>query len=678
VRPAVDCHAPKADSVFKADLTIMVPRPETAPLVCRRLLMNDSPGAVLVPSDLVSYIHTSGDVIDETVKKRLMEATKIAFLSAGLVWIVHGLATKATCHILPVSVTETSSTVEHAETVTPPPLLHNWKREHVGSLEDWISNTSTSLETERKTLDLDVMAKRASGLTLRLVDGGVGQIYVPLHPGVPQRYRTALIWLVHQNLMHMAHGTVASELLRTFWWPHLRRDVKSIVTSCDQCQLAKGKRRKAHGNFRAVKGSAPRERWAIDFYGHPLGEVLSIIDIDSSWYEPTFLPSRAAEGVKEGILERIVFRFGIPRVIHSDDAPELIGKVVRDLEQRLGTTHRKTHGYHPEGNSVCERVHDFVGQCFRLATDDEYQRPKQLLQRIRWAWNIHGHSSLGCSPYEAMFGAPPPTSHGTLGVTESPDPASLDDIETSARAFVDLAKNHADQRRAATARTLNKKGRSKVTFKKGDLVKVFLPPNQAEAKARNRKVKHLLSWRGPCRVVDLLSPTVYRVRHVHTKRMYTRSVMNVSAWHGDEATIRDLPPRSSSSFGLDDVQVGGIIAVLDAAEDAVYSLAKVTKVVNANVHVHYLATRGKTLATAKFVLAYAKPDGRLLLRRRRKTKTIRIMDDDAAPWSGVVPLTHDLVLVPDVRLRPNGVLRTHSLRALEAVGSLLRKKHRRH
>ena len=185
--------------------------------------------------------------------------------------------------------------------------------------------------------------------------------------------------------------------------------------------------------------------------------------------------------------------------------------------------------------------------------------------------------------------------------------------------------------------------------------------------------------RVPCRIIDLLSPTVFKVEHVHTHRVYTRSIMNVSAWHGGEATIADLPAPTPASFGLDDVQAGSIIAVLDAADDEEFSLAAVTSIVNDDVHVHYMYTRQKSLKTAKFQLAYVQADGNVLLHKRRRTKKkkVRFTESDA-PWTGIVPLAHDFILVPDIRLRPNGILRTPSLRALEAIVGLLHKKHRRH
>ena len=179
-------------------------------------------------------------------------------MSPGLTWIVNGLLPQDACRVLPVQ------TTSDATAGTAPPLLKNWSREQVGSLEDWTSATPMSLEVEKKLIDQSELVTRESGLVLRLCDGGVAQIYVPLHVVTePNRFRNALIWLVHKNMMHMSHSKVSSELLRTYWWPHLRRDVKSVLATCAECNLAKGKRQLAHGNYRAIKGGAPRERYAI-------------------------------------------------------------------------------------------------------------------------------------------------------------------------------------------------------------------------------------------------------------------------------------------------------------------------------------------------------------------------------------------------------------------------------
>ena len=44
----------------------------------------------------------------------------------------------------------------------------------------------------------------------------------------------------------------------------------------------------------------------------------------------------------------------------------------------------------------------------------------------------------------------------------------------------------------------------KTDFETGDLVRIYVPPNQDEIERRERKAKHLYCWRGPCEVIEVL------------------------------------------------------------------------------------------------------------------------------------------------------------------------------
>ena len=73
----------------------------------------------------------------------------------------------------------------------------------------------------------------------------------------------------------------------------------------------------------------------------------------------------------------------------------------------------------------------------------------------------------------------------------------LSAAKSSASAFVELAKNHANHMREVRARTLNQRGHV-ITHKIGDLVRVFVPPSSDEAARRVGKLN--TSIRGVARV----------------------------------------------------------------------------------------------------------------------------------------------------------------------------------
>ena len=66
----------------------------------------------------------------------------------------------------------------------------------------------------------------------------------------------------------------------------------------------------------------------MDFYGVGDAYVLGIIDLDSLWIELFYTSDRSASGVMRAIKDRIIFRHGVPDIIHSDHAQEFVGKSI--------------------------------------------------------------------------------------------------------------------------------------------------------------------------------------------------------------------------------------------------------------------------------------------------------------------------------------------------------------
>ena len=103
-------------------------------------------------------------------------------------------------------------------------------------------------------------------------------------------------------------------------------------------------------------------------------------------------------------------------------------------------------------------------------------------------------------------------------------------LHKAAEAFRKLAANNQQWHSKHIASLKNKNGRWKHNFKVGDMVKIFIPPTAHEAHRRGRKAKHCHWYRGPARVVKILSPTTYTVMMCKTKRLFDRAIVNISPW----------------------------------------------------------------------------------------------------------------------------------------------------
>ena len=67
---------------------------------------------------------------------------------------------------------------------------------------------------------------------------------------------------------HFAAITIVNRIQSTnYWWPHLIRDVKAHVRSCDQCQRTGAPSFRNHWPLTPIISLAPFEKWGINFIG---------------------------------------------------------------------------------------------------------------------------------------------------------------------------------------------------------------------------------------------------------------------------------------------------------------------------------------------------------------------------------------------------------------------------
>ncbi len=109
------------------------------------------------------------------------------------------------------------------------------------------------------------------------------------------------------------------------------------------------------------------------------------------------------------IMRRIVFERGVPFSIRSDNAPEWMRGIVKQLCNYLNITQILTGGHNPRGNAICERANQTLGAILRKLSDHEYKNVKIYIPAFQFAMNITPHSAIGCSPFEAGHGVPATT-----------------------------------------------------------------------------------------------------------------------------------------------------------------------------------------------------------------------------------------------------------------------------
>lgn len=136
--------------------------------------------------------------------------------------------------------------------------------------------------------------------------------------------------------------------------------MKRWIRSCLKCQRGKIQR---HAHNVTEKIPTPDQRFhqvQLDIIGL-LPEIggyryyLTMIDRFSRWPEAIPLPNMHAQTITAAFMDNWVARYGIPRVITSDQERQYEGSLFKALIQFLGAAKTRTTPYHSTSNGLIER-----------------------------------------------------------------------------------------------------------------------------------------------------------------------------------------------------------------------------------------------------------------------------------------------------------------------------------
>ena len=601
-------HTPtRSGSPPAADLAIMTPRCEIAPLTAALYLMSDVPFALLLPVDLLAQVRKPGlypGSPHAQIALRLEKAGKITILDAQMIWLIGNVAGCCPVEVFAAQLRTPAPLTGFAQpnAANPgynPTSVHEDLEEAEGTvprtLEAWIRAQIADPEFPELLEQVEANAQRQDLWINASPDQSPTII-------VPPSCVDLLVRDTHDRMFHLNYVKVYALLRRSYFWPSMKKDVRRILSDCPTCELNKARQNTAHGLFSALPVYAPRSRWCMDFQGQGKAltgetEALALIDPTSRYVVVIALPNREAKTWLQPFLDRIVFTFGAPSTLHSDAAPEFLSEALALLAKAADIKTTTTLAHNARGNGTIEVFWRFWNRCLRLLPDDHYVQWPSFASRIAFAFNTAAHDSIAqVTPFEVYHGSP---AHNPLTALLLDQPPVDEDSEiqmpldfaeavaVSTKVFSQLAKTHDEFVRTKTAARLNEKGRKR-TFSVGDKVKISVPPTVDQMQETGRRAKHITAWRGPCTVVERLSSTAYAVTDDASKRRYERVISNMLPYRAKKAKGNAAAQRYNETYSEPFVP-GEFIAVRDDATGPFY-VAEIQDVSPRTLRVHYYGT----------------------------------------------------------------------------------------
>lgn len=482
------------------DLIVAVPRAHDATRTATLILDTRRPSATLVPTDLLTQIRLPPD-------SQLTDFTLLVLSDAHYTWILQ--TTDAPSHTVCTVLTQIPAL---AGTPEGEDLLQS-----CGTASDWAGEYTTEdlhpyPKREQTSSGTYTVSQRNLTLTI-----------------VPATRRSALINTQHRLFAHASAMKTRRELQRYYIWPTLAADTAAHIRKCI-CAAARAHHHRAHGNYRDRDWTGPCKRWQVDFKPVTASKagnavIMYAICQDARYLYIWAIPSRSTESILPK-LRILVNEHGI-RSIHSDDERAMKSYEVRGLFKAHRITQTFSHGYHPQSQGTIERVSAFLDFGLRILTAAQYAVWCTFVPRWQRGWNFTYKNVICTTPYEIVFGKPPPHPTAAIGRLDH-DNAGFDlhamttRVNADRDVFIQIAKWQTLRDRFERTLSLNKSA-TPITYAEGDAVFYFQPPKRAP---RGRRPKHVVQWFPG--VVTARRGTLYEVQDITHRTVILRTVQNLS------------------------------------------------------------------------------------------------------------------------------------------------------
>jgi transposase InsO family protein len=208
---------------------------------------------------------------------------------------------------------------------------------------------------------------------------------------IPSGLLRDMVLFFHKVLGHAGEVRVYDSIRARFHHPKLKAMVEEVRKDCQVCRKHK-LQGPGYGELSAREVIlAPWEEVHIDLIGPwrvPIGEMelefnaLTCIDPVTNLVEIVRIDRKTARHIAQKFENIWLSRYPMPMKCVHDNGGEFIGWEFQELLERCGIKDCPTTSRNPQGNAVCERMHQTVGNVLRTLLHGETLRGENVNEII--------------------------------------------------------------------------------------------------------------------------------------------------------------------------------------------------------------------------------------------------------------------------------------------------------
>lgn len=229
---------------------------------------------------------------------------------------------------------------------------------------------------------------------------------------VPKNGRMDVLKKSHDHPLsaHLGVYKTLTRIKEKYYWPKMSLDVNKYVRSCEECQKNKYPNKTIKMPMGEQKEcEEPWDSIAIDYVGpFPMSKrrnrfLFVVTDIFSKFCVLKPMRQSDAKTMVRFLEDEIFLVYGVPTKIISDNGPQFISKLYKDLLEKYKISPKYNAAYHPQHNPA-ERINRVVLGSVRAYVGDNHSTWDEAIPKIACAIRTAEHNSAGFSPYKINFG----------------------------------------------------------------------------------------------------------------------------------------------------------------------------------------------------------------------------------------------------------------------------------
>ena len=384
---------------------------------------------------------------------------------------------------------------------------------------------------------------------------------------------------------HQAAKATSSKIIRRFFWPHLKRDVRLYVACCPTCERFLRLGRTPRAALTPMEVGGRGDCIAMDIVGGkdslpetPRGNkyILTIIDCFTRYAIAIPIPDQSSSVIISATVGNYITLYGTPRRILTDQGRNFLSSEFSYFCNFFRIHKLQTTSYHPQSNGICERFNQSLKSGLRKVVHESLFSSWDLyLNFVVFSYNLSVHSSTGFTPFYLTFGSearlPPDLIFGApstdFNIKDAPQRGALSAL---LRSFSVLSASF----RSVRENLQSFHQREKDYYDLGAVSKIFKPGDFIRVRLKSKRKapsKFLSDWSGPHQVIsvkgvvvevkELSSNRIYRIHH---DRLSNPLFSNVSL-----KSVSGEIPETENSVPLEEhVEPGEDLAPISNPDEA--------------------------------------------------------------------------------------------------------------